>query len=234
MPKKIQAVIQEPSGTFDGAVKSRHPAFGKIAASRVTGNANLFGTDFTHQHFISLRIYTAYKERHLSRDWTYTDKILAEINLSEAQWVGLVSHMNAASGTECTLDYFAGEDIPGLPDPEDPARIFCEDMKGLTEEARKHVSKALEAVNAAPLSATKKREIAGLIEQAARSIGSSAKFIADSFEEHTEETVEKAKAEVHAYAENAIRNLGLNALANGALPVTMAALEKKENTDASF
>jgi hypothetical protein len=48
---------------------------------------------------------------------------------------------------------------------------------------------------------------------------SNASFVAKSFGEHMEETVEKAKAEVHGYMTHVIQRAGLEAITGGQLPL---------------
>jgi hypothetical protein len=50
------------------------------------------------------------------------------------------------------------------------------------------------------------------VHYAQRDITGSQKFVADMFDEHMEVTVDKAKAEVHAYMNRAISTMGLQAI----------------------
>lgn len=48
-----------------------HPAFAQIGASRVSGSVNLYGSEFNHQHFITISIHRSELNRSLSRDWPF-------------------------------------------------------------------------------------------------------------------------------------------------------------------
>lgn len=44
----------------------RHPAYGSISVSHVTGNANLYGSDFAHQHYVTITISRSELRRDLA------------------------------------------------------------------------------------------------------------------------------------------------------------------------
>ena len=46
--------VEGPGGTQE--TKLTHPAFGQVSASRVNGRTNLYGSDFSHNSYISLEI----------------------------------------------------------------------------------------------------------------------------------------------------------------------------------
>lgn len=40
------------------AQETRHPAYGQISASRVSGERVLYGSDFRHRNFVQIRIHS--------------------------------------------------------------------------------------------------------------------------------------------------------------------------------
>ena len=52
----------------DKETREQHPSFGMANFSRVSGQANLFGSEFSHQHYMILTICEAERLRHLSND----------------------------------------------------------------------------------------------------------------------------------------------------------------------
>lgn len=83
-----------------------HPAFGLISASRVSGKRELFGSHVGHSGYIKLTIrqaevsgYNTPHEHVFGRDY------VAEVDMSEAQWVALISRMNHGSGVPCTIEF---------------------------------------------------------------------------------------------------------------------------------
>jgi hypothetical protein len=205
--------------------KITHPAFGQISASRVNGSANLYGSDFNHNNFISIRISHSELKRGLSRDWAFCNDEITEVWLSEAQWATFVSSMNAGSGVQCTLRHINRKPIPLLPNPKERAEQFKKEASETTQEASKALQELNELINASNLSNKAKKEFNWKIEKASRAIGSSVDFVLKSFGEHMENTVEKAKIEVEAYINDRIQRAGLKALVGNEEPIKL--LENK-------
>lgn len=85
-------------------IEESHPAFGMIAASRVSGGEKaLFDSDIQHHHRVVVRINTATRTRRLNHDDIFGDSTpFIEVEMSEAQWASFVSSMNS-SGVPCTI-----------------------------------------------------------------------------------------------------------------------------------
>jgi len=120
-----------------------HPAFGQIRASRVSGHAVLYGSDFVHQGFVTITISTSQLQRTLAREWYFGKSEVIEVALSEAQWATFVSSMNMGSGVPCTIERQAGVGlIPGLPPPA-PTQNFKADVHKAAAEALEAARTAL-------------------------------------------------------------------------------------------
>jgi hypothetical protein len=213
-------VIEEPkveveSGPMDGEMVT-HPAFGQISASRISGHANLYGSDFSHHNFIEISISHSQLNRSLSRDLSFGRGEIVSVWLSEAQWATFVSSMNTG-GTQCTLRHINREPIPMLPNPKSRTDQFSKEARQTTERAENELKELRQLIEASSLSGVKKKEFIRKIESASRAIGSSVGFVLDSFGEHMETTKEKAKIEIEAYLQSRIQRAGLEALANGNL-----------------
>lgn len=92
----------------------RHPAYAQIGASRVSGQTFLYGSDFAHQHYITISIQASELHRGLSRDWPVARQEYIEVALSEAQWATFVSTLNVGQGVQCTLNHKDGKGIPQI------------------------------------------------------------------------------------------------------------------------
>jgi hypothetical protein len=86
--------------------RTSHPAFGVISASRVSGKRELFGSHVGHSGYIKLTIrhaevsgYNTPHEHVSGRGY------VTEVDMSEAQWVALISRMNHGSGVPCTIEF---------------------------------------------------------------------------------------------------------------------------------
>lgn len=204
--------IQEPEVVERerGETVTTHPAFAQIRASRVSGHTSLYGSDFVHQHFVEITICRSQEIRNLSREWYFGRGQMVSVSLSEAQWAAFVSSMNVGDGVPCTLTWNQGP-IPGLPPPKPTTHKFKQDIQEDLQEALSR----LEAVAAqldGPLSKTKAAELKRSLDHARKALVGSVTFVAESFDEHVEATVEKAKIEVNAYVQAKTQQAGLRAL----------------------
>ena len=206
-----------------GETVTMHPAFAQIGASRVSGNTYLYGSDFRHQHYVTVTICRSEQHRNLSRDWEFGREELIEVALSEAQWATFVSTPNVGSGVPCTLERFDGQMIPGLPNPTATDEKFRQEIEASMARMQADLRK-LAADLDGPLSKTKAAELRKNMEWIAGRMTDSTGFVAKQFGEHIEHTVEKAKIEVNAYATNMIQRAGLEALAGG-----LPAIEYKQD-----
>lgn len=209
--------VQEPTITEEtgptGGLKIEHPAFAQIAASRVSGRASLYGSDFNHHHYITITIAPSTLHRDLSRDWAHASlDAYIEVSLSEAQWASFVSSMNCGSGTQCTLTRHQGRMIPRLPDPISRKEQFKHEAKEAASEALAAIKELREAINDTSLSKKAKDELTRKANSVEARLTGSLPFVLSQFGEHMEQTVEKAKVEINAYATNAVIRAGINAL----------------------
>jgi len=194
--------VQEPVTIQDGLTKesdgtvTRHPAFAQISASRVSSGGPgvpLYGSDFNHQHFVSITIRSSEERRDLNHYWHFGGRDLIEVHLSEAQWATFVSSMNVGMGVPCTLAFQAKEgagEVPRLT-LRDTEKVFNEELAAKVAKMERLLQEAMDA--AEPL-------LDGL-----------------SAKKHIEKTIEKAKIEVNTYIQHSVVSAGLKALQNEAI-----------------
>lgn len=181
--------------------RHRHPAFAQIGASRVSGAAVLYGSDFQHQHFVRLRIAPSELKRSISNDWPHERlRPYIEVDMSEAQWATFVSSMNMGSGVQCTLRYKDGDEVPELPEPTRRHEQFAGEIKEKQRVALSRLHELSAALADSGLSAKKLKPLLDLVSSAAMNVGSNTEYVAKQFGEHMERVTESAKAEVNAYA----------------------------------
>lgn len=220
----MRKIEQEPVTTKSdsrlGESVTTHPAYAQIGARRVSGHANLYDSDFSHQNFITISIYRSEKHRGLNRDWHFGREEIIEVMLSEAQWATFVSSPNVGSGVPCTLNHLAGESIPSLPDAPDTRSLFKVEMKEMVAELQNDLSNIAKELDG-PLGKKKVEDIRKSLELLSGRLTGSTGFVADSFDEHIEHTVEKAKIEVNAYVTNLVHRTGLDAISNATVPILL-------------
>ena len=137
--------VQHPADSPVAETRETHPAYAQISASRVSGHAVLYGSDFNHQHYVTISITPSELHRGLSYDRPHAllRGEIVEVALSEAQWAHFVSSMNQGSGTQCTVQHLHGKLVPQIPEPPDrKAQIVAE-----ADEKMRDVQRQLAALD---------------------------------------------------------------------------------------
>ena len=180
-----------------------HPAYGWVHVNRAhvsNPGAVLFDSEIRHQEIVTLRISQASQKRDLHRNWIHEGKTFIEIEMSMAQWAALVSSFGG-SGVPVTIRRTETEMIvPGLPfkpvlgeslaEVRGAARDLLADIKRARDDyeaaiARKAGAKELKALRST---------LHYLIENGEANVT----FAAKSLNEHAENVVTKARADIEA------------------------------------
>jgi hypothetical protein len=210
--RNIEEPVTVKSSSFCDDYVTSHPSFTQIRASRVSGGAYLYGSDFEHQHYVTVSIKTSELHRGLSRDWHMDRKELIEVAMSESQWATFVSSMNVGGGVPCTMQRLGGEGIPALPKPENLASKFKEEMQATMGEIQSDIEKLIAGVDGYGLSKKKSDELKKQLGILHGRMTGNTTFVASQFEEHVENVIECAKIEVNAYVVNSVTRAGLDKL----------------------
>ena len=212
--------VEKPVVTVEGDKEIiTHPAFAQISASRVTGNTYLYGSDFQYHNYVTVQIKLSelHRRNESGRDWAYGHKEILEVALSEAQWATFVSTMNVGDGVQCTLERKDGLLVPGLPPPESQAEAGRKHLGSTLSELRDQLHELAAELDGA-VAKTKAADIKRRMGWLADNMVSNTEYTAKVFDRHMENTIEKAKIEINAYATNTIQRADIEALANGAKP----------------
>jgi len=210
MPRETQdPVITNGSALHAEDKTYNHPAYGMIGAYRTSGRSVLYGSDFVHDHYITVRIKHSDMRRGLSNDWYHGGKEIVEINLSEAQWAAFVSSMNVGDGVPCTLSYIQGQTVPGIPEVINRKIQFSSELESNMKGAVAALKELAERIETSKLSGRAKDDLNGLVHKAIMEIGSNSEFVAEQFGEHMEESVSRAKTEIAAFLQTSAMRLGL-------------------------
>lgn len=221
--------VVEPVLGDDG--DERHPAFGLIGASRVSGNAVLFDSDVKHQHYVVVTVRTAVRQRSLNHDRIHpdhgrADSRLVEVAMSEAQWASFVSSMNTGNGVPCTLQ--AREGVPALPGMPYAPRLqeSLDDVRESGERAIEQIRAAFEKVKDKPNKGNL-RHLEAMIDNAP----SNMEFAAKSLSEHAENVVQKARVDIEAMVVAKALQLGLEPGDPGFAQAQLGAAKAAESED---
>lgn len=223
-----------PTETQDGdRTRLTHPAFGQMSIFKTSGSKNLYGSDFAHQHYVSIELHTSELERNLAHDWKYQKKRLFRINLSESQWATFVSSFSVGGGVPVTLEEVLGERMPDIP-LRDEARVYRREKDDKLQLAVNLIKDAIEAVKneLASVPMKKKQPVLDRLTALEREFSLNLPFVAKSFDEHMESRIEKAKIEVHAYINSAITQAGLEVL-RGASPFQLENMTASDTEESS-
>lgn len=209
MTRNIEEPVTTPGvGGGRGDSVTTHPAFGQISATRVSGDAFLYGSDFRHRAYMTVRISRSELHRNLSRDWPFEREHIVEIALSEAQWATFVSSPNMGQGVPCTIEHACTEGfqiMPSLPAPESRADQFGDELRRTMAKAVARLDTLIGQPN---LTGKVKDEIR-LVKQ---DLLSDLPFVSGQFGKHMEGEVERAKTEIHGYMTGALIRAGITAL----------------------
>lgn len=215
MVKYEHPVEERREGRARDEVKTTHPAYAQIGASRVTGGINLYGSDFQHQGYIVLRISRSEMNRSLSNDWPFAREELIEVAMSYSQWAEMVSTMNVGSGVCCTIQHIERKSIPQIPSPERKHKLFREEASDAAQQAIERIDGLEAKIEALKISQKQKDDLLGDLGMIKSRTKSNLRFIAEQFGEYMEATVAKAKTEISAYAHNLLVRTGISKLVGG-------------------
>ncbi len=210
-----EPTVEVKDGPLDDTIE-RHPAYAQIGAHRVSGGAYLYGSDFKHQHYITIQIHDSELHRSLSGDRPMSHRRLIEVAMSEAQWATFVSSLNQGGGVQCTLEFTPEAGIvPPITQPKDRKLQFSQEMAERFDMAVGALKDLESLLDKSPLSGKKKETLKRQLRVAVMNLAPNMDFVAKQFDEHMERTVEKAKSEVNAYAQHTLGGLAQMALKGG-------------------
>lgn len=205
---------QPPTKTQYGS--EEHPAWGVISAARVSATPGvvLFDSDIKHGRTMRVTVQRATRSREGSHDYIHgSGPDLIEVEMSEAQWASFVSSTNT-TGVPCTVRRTETDwNVPGVEYAPRLAHSMGE-VKGAAaaafvkiREARDAYEKALEEKAPAKVRNEALRALHYAIENSAPNIHHAAKVLV----EHTENVVQKARADIEAMVQAEASRLGIEA-----------------------
>lgn len=222
-PKQLPSIEELDSPWDRGALRFRHPAYGTVEVSHPMGGSDVyFGSRVEHQSRVCVTINTGSLKRNLSNDWIHSEKLLVELEFTDAQWAQFVSS-HSGRATPCTFRHYPKgalenglEVVPGIAGDPDARPSFSDEMR---ETMRKEIAGLQDAVKRmdAMLESRKlgKKELQEIRNNVAWGAGRGASnvgFVAEQFTEHMETVVSDARIEIEATMHNTIQVIGLDAV----------------------
>lgn len=230
MPVKYEhpQVSQDKFGS-EGREKITHPAYAQIGASHVSGGISLYGSEFKHQNYVVLRIARSEMNRSLSNDWPFEREELIEVAMSESQWAQMVSSMNRGSGTQCTIQRIGTEAVPQIPHPERKLDQFKREASEADKQSLEWIDELIADIEASKLSQKQKDDFTHRLGIIRGRTMSSLSFVLAQFGEHMENTVNKAKTEISAFANAMLVKTGLSKLPDSEQAKKMLGYEERDD-----
>lgn len=220
IPEPVEPTIKPETGSTAETVEE-HPAYACIGVYQTSSSGHrLFGSDFKHQHFVSIRVSGAVLYRGGSYDRHHPTKRYLDIAMSEAQWAAFVSSVGSGTGVPCTLEFLAGTGhVPGLASLPDRREQFKGEFAARLKGAREELAKLRQSIMDSGLSAKVKKTLLDTLRLADQQIYVNLEYTVQLFDEHIEKGLSKAKIEVEAYLQSAVIRAGLQALGAPTQPV---------------
>ena len=221
-----------------------HPAYGMANFTRVTGQTNLFGVDYPQGHYMTLNICVGSVDRHYGEDWFTSEEEIIQIAMSEVQFARLIASPNT-QGVPCTImkrPEGKAVQVEPMPTLETENKRVKEEfaargreMSKLLDDAEKALSDMIRPENKP--NKTKISDVLQEIRTIRRSLTSDMPFYIQQLQETVDRTTSSAKAEVEAYANHVMSELGKEALGerirNGEIPIRIGSNQQNMIEDNS-
>lgn len=208
----------------DKSQRYEHESYGLISLTRRSGGRNvLFGSKVVHSETVAVQISEAVLERQLSHDFYYPQKVIAEFEMSEAQWARFVSSFGNGTGTPITIRYRNVGELKKMAFPEalndtiSQTEVEIDNtMQDLVARVDAALAKAEEiASKGGTISKKSFAELEHDLQIIKSHLASNVNFVKKSVVKEVETLVEDAKIEIEAFAQNVAVATGLDAIRNG-------------------
>lgn len=216
--KEIERTVEE-EGTSMERETFKHPAFGMIGFSRVSGGENvLFGSSIEHNDRIAMTLKHGKWDRQLHDDSYFGRGIIAEVEMSYSQFAECITAMNVGGGVPCTIRYTEKDGhIPAIVKNESKREQFRNEFSSTISKAMEQVQEEIDAIQKSlddkkSLGVKDRKEIISKLRHVKYNIGSNLDFCVKQFDEQMDKTTMEAKGEIEAFCQNKINSIAQAAL----------------------
>lgn len=199
-----------------------HPSYGMLGFSRVhsPGGATLFGSSVPCTNFIRITLKKGVLEDSLHHEFFYGKEILAQVDLSPAQFAEAITCMNNGDGSPCTIRFVKGENAeifkncPYEPRFEQYERDFDEKCTEINETVNQLMQDAANILSEKTVKKSDIKILQGLLSKLSVELNSNLSFVRTSFDEYLNKSVSDAKQEIDAFLQHRIMAVGAMAIQN--------------------
>jgi len=201
-------------------IEETHESYGLVQISRGSSSGQrLFGSSVMHQHVFTLRVLRGMRVAtdHGERFSSDGRVPIVEVALTPAQFVEMITTMNSGEGIPCTIENVEGVRMDRTPDDAGSelkvmSDLFKERLAGVVKELNAHDEGLGVLLEKKTFTKEDKKQIRGIVNDAARLLSDSAPFVIKTFGEHVEKAAAKGKLEVEAFIATALHRVGVKAI----------------------
>lgn len=212
--QELHTTTEEREGIFKDWKRKSHPSYGMISFSRenCTPATALFGSSIKHGNPIRMVLSHANIKRGLNKDWYHAKGRIAEIEMSQSQFVDAITSLNMGDGVPCTIMFTERDGY--MPACDFISKIeqfrgeFSDHLSGIKNNLDENI-KAVEEIleTRKTLRKSDREAILSALYSARQDIGSNTNFVVDSFNEQMDKTVTEAKGEIESFMQQQVHKL---------------------------
>jgi len=223
--QQVTSPIRTKTGDVMTDYVETHPSYGVLNINRMQGRVTaLFGSSIEHHETICLTISHAEKHRKFNSDYFHDRDEIIEVWMSPTQFADVITSFGQGSGTPVTIRHINKKRFP-LPEYSDVKREFRSEFAQKAQEISTDLATAVhdlkELMLKPTIPKTKLKEVLSKLEGASMGIANNMPFVLGQFHEQMTNAVTEAKGEIDAFIARKIRENGLTAIAQGAVPVNL-------------
>lgn len=195
----------------------KHPSFGQIRFSRVSGQANFYGSELESNNYISMEVSTSEMERTLTKDWHYGEReSVLRLIMTSNQFAEMITSLNHGSGIPCTLERINGVGVEPYEKIESRKtfvhRKFKDRMKEFSERLSPERSELIEKIQSSKMGKKDKSDLLFLINNIKTELENNIPYFAECFQETMDDIVVEAKTEIESAIQHKITMAGIESL----------------------
>lgn len=197
--------------------RKTHPAYGMLSFSRRSGGKqSLFGSSIEHKDVIAMTLRHGEVTRGLSSDWYHGTEVIAEVEMSYAQFAEAITSMNMGSGVPVTVIFTEKDGRVPECDFISKRQQFVDEFSEKRKKAMKNsqdlINKVTELFQKKSLNKADREEILKELYSLNINLGCNLDFVAKQFNEQMDKTVMEAKGEIESFYQNKINSIASAAL----------------------
>ncbi len=207
-----------------------HPSYGTISISQISGRGVLFGSEVSHNHFISLTISEARRVVDEPREFVMSNRELVRVDMTHAQFAEMITSPNRGGGTPCTISRFTGDAGQPWVHPRHGGRPSPPEREHYTKKYKNVVGERAETISTHLKAAKEKadrllngddkptkaslKELAQALYMAQMNLDHNLPYVMEQMEEGIENRMATAIGEFENYVAFSLQAKGLEHLAS--------------------